>query len=220
MHTNFWPLLVSLGTTSLFQEPSFWSSDCFLSLSIFAQTSAHHWRLQLFRRQCTLGNGFGRTLWSEIRWSVLFFTVPNLLFINCFKLFKPFCLLFLFIYVQKLNINKTVGALFRIHHPCVIMCITRSGVQPVSIEVPSPYSVAPIPLLPRRLFIFDYLHTRGFDLSDNMEGTSIWKFGYEIGGRIAQNDRGKWYSGKHGKNATDYYLPEGLIAFLPIHTSP
>ena len=111
MHTNFWPLLVSLGTTSLFQEPLFWSSDCFLSLSIFEQTCAHRWRLQLFRRQCTLGNGFGRTLWSGIRRSVLFFTVPNLLFINCLKLFKLFCLLFLFIYVQKLNINKTVGAL-------------------------------------------------------------------------------------------------------------
>jgi hypothetical protein len=98
------------------------------------------------------------------------------------------------------------------------------GPQPVSIEVPSPYSVAPIPLLPRRLFIFEYLHTRGFDLSDNMEGTSIWKFGYEIGGRIAKR------SGVNGIQASmekmqrtlcsPYYLPEGLIASLPIHTSP
>src|ERR1700691_3628699 len=35
------PLLVSPRITLLFQEPSFWSSNCFLSLGIFSQTSAH-----------------------------------------------------------------------------------------------------------------------------------------------------------------------------------
>jgi hypothetical protein len=63
IHTSFWPLLISLRTTLLFQEPPFWSSDCFLtrSLSIFVQTSAHRWRLQLFRRQCTL-----EWLWEDL----------------------------------------------------------------------------------------------------------------------------------------------------------
>ena len=111
MHTSFRPLLALLRIIFLFPEPLFRLRDYFPSLGIFAQTNTCHCNLQPFRRRYALGNGFGRTLWSGIRPSRFSMLSNNLLFINCLKLFKLFSLLFLFIYIQKVNINKTVGAL-------------------------------------------------------------------------------------------------------------